>query len=488
MKDKKVVVLGAGLGGLSAAALLAHKGYDVKVIEKNHMEGGRAIRERHKGFIFDMGPSWYMMPEVFDNFFERVGKNREDYYKIKKMSPTYRAFFNDERYDIYSDMEKNREVFEKLERGSFERIKDILEESKFLYDKSVKDFLYRDFDSVVDFLDKEFLFNFVTKGLFRSYNSYLNNKINSEKLKQLLNWHTVFVGGTPNQVPAIFIMMLYVDLVLGTYYPEEGFHSPAKAMREVAEEYGAEFKFNEEVTHIHTEYKEVDKVITTKGEYTADIVVSNIDYKYTEHNLLKEEDRNYSEFYWDKKVMSPSCLLLYLGMDQKVDNILHHNYYFTDEHQDHFKSIAKGYWPDKPAFYVSAPSKTDTKVAGKGQENMMILTPLAPGLDTNSTQTKRIKDFIYSKMQEISDFDPKNIVYEREFAHSQFLDYYNAYKANAFGLANTLFQTGSFRPKMHSRKVENLYFSGTTTLPGVGAPLAVISGELVARKIIQDEK
>lgn len=487
MAGKKIVIIGAGFGGLSAAILLAKEGFKVTVLEKNNQPGGRAGQFSENGFTFDTGPSWYMMHHAFEDFFKLAGKDYRDYYEIERLDPTYRAFFDGEQFDISADIDKVYTLFESIEKGSSQRLKKILNESEYLYKKAIP-FLQKPFLTPFDFLELEFAFQFIKKRLFRSYENYINSNFKDKRLQDLLSWHTVFLGGTPASVPALYILMLYADLKLGTFYPKGGMHQVVQALYRLAKEYGVTFEFESPVEKINVIKGRAKEVITPNKTYLTDIILSNADYHHTEQQLLEEEWRNYPKSYWDKVTMSPSTFLIFLGLDKNLDNLLHHNYYFSNDSSSHFKSIqGEKEWPSNPSYYISVPSKSNNKISPEGGENIMLLVPVAAGLEDSEVIRERMGKNVLNHFENLIGTSIKDsIKVQKTFAHNDYLHGYNAYKGNAFGLANTLFQTGSFRPRIRSRKVKNLYFAGTTTVPGIGMPLAVISAQVTSKQILKD--
>ncbi len=484
---KNIVIIGAGFGGLSAAILLAKEGFDVTILEKNNQPGGRAGQFSEDGFTFDTGPSWYMMHHAFEDFFKQAGKDYRDYYEIERLDPTYRAFFDSEQFDISADIDKVYALFENIEKGSSQKLKKVLNEAKYLYEKAVP-FLQKPFLSPLDFLEFEFAYKFITKRLFRSYESYIATNFKDKRLRDLLSWHTVFLGGTPASVPALYILMLHADLELGTFYPKGGMYKVVEALYKLSQEYGVNFKFDSPVEKIKVTNGKAKEVITAVKTIPTDIVLSNADYHHTEQKLLDPEWQQYPSSYWGEVTMSPSTFLIFLGLDKKIDNLLHHNYYFSNDSLSHFKSIQEEKdWPGNPSYYISVPSKSNSKINPMDGDNIMILVPVAPGLEDNKTIRNEMEQKVLNHFSQLIGANLKDhLEVQKTFAHNDYINGFNALKGNAFGLANTLFQTGSFRPRIKSRKVKNLYFSGTTTVPGIGMPLAIISAQVTSKQILKD--
>jgi phytoene desaturase len=486
MIGKKVIVIGAGFGGLAAAGLLAKDGFNVEVFEKNEQAGGRASVWRKDGFQFDMGPSWYLMPDVFEKFFSEFGKKPEDFMDLKRLDPSYKVFFDKyDIVDIYADLEKNLETFEKLEKGAKQKFKDYLATSKYQYDIAMKDFIYKDYKHLYDFFKPKLVVEGTKLHMFSKLDDYAKRFFVSEKIRKILEYTIVFLGGSPYKSPALYSLMSHVDFNMGVWYPIGGIGKLVEGMKKVAESEGAEFNFNQPVKKIKVEGGLVKGIETDNGFFDADIVICNADMPYAEMNLLDDKNLSYRGDYWDKLKMAPSAYLLFLGIDKKLDGIIHHNLYFDSSWEVHFSQIFdKPTWPDNPSYYVSATSKTDSTVAPKGCENLFVLVPVAAGLEDNDKirekyYNKTLKHFEKLIGQDILD----SVVVKRIFAHNDFIDRYHAYKGTALGLAHTLRQTAVFRPKHESKKVKNLYYTGHYNHPGIGVPMVIISSQIISNNI-----
>jgi phytoene desaturase len=489
--SKSVLIIGAGFAGLSAAAFMAKAGWRVTVVEKNAAAGGRAQQLKAGGFTFDMGPSWYWMPDVFERYFNQFGKSVSDYYSLTRLSPSYRVYWQDGCIDVPSDYEELKAVFESIEKGSAGKLDKYLSEAAIKYRVGIQDLVYKPGQSLTEFLDWKVISNAFKLDIFTSIKSHVARHFENEKLRQLMEFPVLFLGALPRNTPALYSLMNYADIVGGTWYPEGGMYSIARAMQALAESLGVEFRFGEAAREIFIEKGAARKLITNKAEYSADAIISGADYQFTESALLPQAYRTYSEAYWNKKVLAPSCLLYYVGLNKKIDGLLHHNLFFDvpfDKHADQI--YAHPQWPDEPLFYLNIPSKTDAACAPDGHENIMMLIPVASGL---SGDTENLREHYFQKaLHRLEQHTRQNIadtvVYKKTFSVSDFVSEYNSYKGNAYGLANTLLQTAIFKPSCRSKKVANLFYTGQFTVPGPGVPPSIISGEVVSKQLIQSFK
>jgi len=481
MGEKKVIIVGAGFGGLAAASLLARDGYNVTVLEKNEQAGGRALIWKKDGFTFDMGPSWYLMPDVFENFFAEFGKKPEEYMELVRLDPSYRVFFSEDDFvDISADIKKNYSLFEKLEPGAEEKMKEYLKLSKYEYDIAMKDFIYKDYKHLTDFLKPKLIVEGTKLHMFEKLDSFAQRYFKSEKIRKILEYTIVFLGGSPYDSPALYSLMSHVDFNMGVWFPKGGMGKLAEAMYNLAKEQGAKFVFNEPAEKIIVENEKISGVKTSKKTYDADLVVVNADYWWAENHLLDEKYRSYSAKYWGKRKIAPSAYLLFIGLDKQIKNFRHHNLYFHPNWVGHFDDIFKNpKWPKDFSYYVSCITKTDPKTAPKGGENVFVLIPVAPDLkDDDKTREKYFNKTI-DHMEKLAGENLRDhIVVKRIFTHRDFSNRYNAYKGTALGLAHTLKQTAVFRPKHESKKVKNLYYTGHYNHPGIGVPMVIISSQI----------
>ncbi len=483
---KNIGIIGAGYSSLATACYLAHAGHKITIYEKNDSIGGRSRQLEAEGFTFDMGPTWYWMPDVFERFFNDMGKSSSDYYELIRTNPAYRVYFGEGEYsDIPTVLEELFELFEAEEKGAGNALRKFLKEAEENYNIAIKDLVYRPGLSPLELVTPKT----VTKlGLFfKTISKDVRARFKSEKLRSILEFPVLFLGAKPSKTPAFYNFMNYADMVLGTWHPRGGMFSVVQAMEDLAKELGVVIKTSADVRAIKTEKKKVIGIQVGDILHAHDLVVSGADYAHTEQLLLPEE-RRYSQSYWEKRTFAPSALLFYVGLDTKIDNALHHTLFFDTSFEKHAQAIYDNpRWPDRPLFYASFPSKTDAFLAPDGGETCIFLVPIAPGIEDSEETRERYFDILMERLLKLTGQDiTPNIVYKRSYCVQDFVKDYNSYKGNAYGLANTLLQTAFLRPSIVSRKIKNLYFTGQLTVPGPGVPPALISGKIVAEKILSD--
>lgn len=482
-QQKKAIVIGAGFSGLSAATCLADKGYQVTILEKNEQPGGRARMFHAEGFAFDMGPSWYWMPDIIEKYFNRFGKSASDYFQLKRLDPSYQIIFDkDDVLEVPADYNALRNVFEEIEKGSAAKLDAFLKEAKYKYESGMNEFVYKPSVHISEYAEWKLLRSAFRLDMFTAFSQHIRKYFNNPKILQLLEFPVLFLGAMPSKTPALYSLMNYADISLGTWYPMGGMYELVKAMVNLAEEKGVEIQLNTPVHSLETTAGKVTKVVTPAGDFDADVVIGSADYHHVEKDLLKEADRNYSEASWDKKVMAPSCLLYYVGINKKLPRLQHHNLFFVEDFGRHASEIyLQPQWPEHPLFYVCCPSKTDDSVAPTGMENLFLLIPVAAGLVDTEVIKEQYFNHLLKKMEQFCGVSiAEHVVYKKMYAASNFMADYNAYKGNAYGLANTLKQTAFFKPSIRSKKLKNLFFAGQLTVPGPGVPPSVISGQVVA--------
>lgn len=484
---KKVSVIGSGFASLASGTVLAQRGYDVALFEKNSQAGGRARKFEVAGFTFEMGPSWYWMPDVFERYFQRFGKSASDYYSLVRLSPSYRVYFGKSDYlDVPVGENSICQLFESLEPGSTTRLLRFLAESKVKYRIAIDDLVYNPGMSITELMNPKLLREVFRLHVFQSLSRYIRKFFKEPRILKLLEFPVLFLGAEPANTPALYSLMNYADMGLGTWYPLGGMSKVVDAMVQLGEEQGVTFRFDHPVEGIEMNGTRAKGILSSKGFYASDFIVAGADYHHVEQQLLPERFRQYTGAYWNSRTLSPSSLIFYLGVNKRLPGILHHTLFFDEDFAIHAREIyqAPG-WPSAPLFYVSCPSKTDRCVAPEGHENLMILIPVAPGLSDTDEIRSRYFDIVINRLESLTGTAIRNhIVYYRSYAHRDFVSDYNAYKGNAYGLANTLRQTANLKPSIANRKVSNLFYTGQLTVPGPGVPPALISGQVVADYLI----
>jgi phytoene desaturase len=492
MSQKKVVVIGSGFAGLSAATHLAANNCEVILVEKNESPGGRARKFEHQGFVFDMGPSWYWMPDVFDRYFEHFGKKTSDYYNLVRLDPSYAVVYGqDDVLDIPADLEEFKAMFESLEPGAGKRLEEFLAQAKYKYEVGIHDLVTKPSRSIFEFTSPGLLMDMMRMDIFQSMSKHVRKYFSHEKIIRLMEFPVLFLGETANNIPALYSLMNYADIALGTWYPMGGMHEIIKGMVSLAEEKGVQFRYDAEVEEIEIEQGIAKRVRLKSGEkIEADIVIAGADYHHVDRHLINPKYSNYTESYWDKRVMAPSSLLFYIGVDKRLTNLKHHNLFFDEPLGPHADAIyTNPRWPEKPLFYASVPSITDSSIAPAGMENLFLLIPLAPDLEDSEETREKYYHLIMDRLEKISGQEIRShVIYKRSYAHSDFKADYHAFKGNAYGLANTLLQTAILKPSLKNKKVKNLYYTGQLTVPGPGVPPSLISGHVVAKEVLKENK
>lgn len=485
--SQKVAVIGSGFSGLATACYLAKAGYQVTVIEKHNSVGGRARSFSEQGFTYDMGPSWYWMPDVFDKFFGDFNKKTSDYYELERLSPSYRVVYKDENLDVASDINELYNQFERIEKGSAEKLKQYLKEAKYKYEIGIGDLVYKPGLSIMEFMNWRFFKGIFKLDVFNSIATHIRKSFKNPKLIQLLEFPVLFLGALPKNTPALYSLMNYSDIVGGTWYPKGGMISVVNAMHQLAIELGVTFDLEIDVQKINVTNNKATSISATKNYNDFDAIVSSADYHFTEQKLLDKAYRNYSPSYWEGRKLAPSSLIFYIGVNKKLPNLLHHTLFFDEDFALHSEEIyTTPKWPTKPLLYVSCTSQSDNKVAPDGCENLMVLIPIAPNLKDDKATNDYYFDLVINRIEKHIGVAFKNdIIYRRDYATSDFIKDYNSYKGNAYGLANTLSQTAILKPTLRNKKVKNLFYTGQLTIPGPGVPPSLISGKIVSEQVIR---
>ena len=490
---KKAIVIGGGIGGLGTAALLGKKGYDVQLFEKNEQLGGVASRFEADGFSFDMGPSWYLMPDVFENFFDLLGERVEDHLDLVKLSPSYRIFFKDTEkiIDMFSDLERDIKTIEKLEPGAGAKLREYLALSKTQYEIAIKGFMYRNYDNIFSFMNLETAVEGKKLEVFAKMNKYVEKFFQSDEVQKIMEYQLVFLGSSPYDTPALYNIMSHIDFSMGVYYPQGGIHEIPCVLRSIGEKYGVRYHVNAPVARILTGRRKARGVRLENGEeHFADLVVADANIHHVETKMLSKPHREYSPRYWKTRTLAPSAFIMYLGVKGKIPSLTHHNLVFARDWKQNFAEIFdKPQWPSDPSFYVCAPSVTDPKVAPEGHENLFVLVPMAPGLFATPEELEKYAERVLAMMEtemNIPDLRER-IVYRRIFSGKDFQTRYNTLRGTALGLAHTIWQSAIFRPRNVSKKLKNLYYAGANVNPGIGMPICLISAELAYKRIVGDK-
>ena len=484
---KNITVIGSGFSGLSAAAFLAKDGYSVTLLEKNSTVGGRARLFKEKGYSFDMGPSWYWMPEIFENFFKEFDCKIEDYYDLKKLDPGFKIVFKDVEINLSSNWKDICELFDKYEKGGATKLNNFMKDAEQKYNIGL-DFLYTSPGiSISELFTTKILKNLNKLEILTSYRNHIKKYFTNPYLVNILEFPVLFLGTSAKNTPALYSLMAYSGIKQGTYYPIGGFNKVIKSMEKICLDLGVKIQTNQEVKKINVRDSKVFSISTKNQEIKTDILVASADYAHVEENLLEKKYRNYSKEYWNKKSFSPSSLLFYLGVSKKIKNLDHHTLFFDEDIEKHSNDIYENpIWPEKPLFYTCCPSKTDPTVAPKDKENLFILIPIAAGLEDSEIIREKYFKIVMDRLEKFCNLDiRKYIEYKRSYCINDFKEDYYAYKGNAYGLANTLMQTANLKPKIKSKKIKNMYYTGQLTVPGPGVPPSIISGQLVAEQIIK---
>ncbi|HEQ72647.1 MAG TPA: phytoene desaturase [Spirochaetia bacterium] len=489
MAKKKVVMIGAGLAGLAGAALLARNGSEVTVVEQLDSPGGVAGRHTEAGFTFDTGPSWYLMNGVYERFFGLFGKKPADYYDLVKLEPSYRIFFGDgTTADVTTDPQATEALFERLEPEGGKKIRRFLKNSALKYRIAVDRFIYREYRSMLPFLNPALLFSGLRLDIFSKLDSFVGRYFKDPRSRQIVEFNTVFLGSSPYRTPALFSLMAHADITEGVSFPRGGVYELVKALHALCLEQGVRFKFKTPVEKIVIEKGRAAGVATSAGFIPADVVVAGTDYHHADTALVDDRYRNYSARYWKTRVIAPATFLILLGLDRPVPGLAHHNFYFASDWKRHFDSIFdRPSWPDDPSYYVGVVSKTAPAMAPAGGENLFILVPVAPGLpDTDAIRASFSRAIISHVSKVIGVPLEKHIAVKKIIAHRDFEETLHYYKGTGLGLSHTLFQTALFRPARRHRRVKNLYYTGHYTQPGIGMPMAVIGSELLAARVTRE--
>lgn len=484
--NKNISIIGSGFSALAASCYLAKSGNKVTIYEKNSTVGGRARQLKRDGFTFDIGPTWYWMPDVFESFFADFDKNPSDYYDLIKLNPAYSVYFGENDFITIEDsLKKICVAFEKEEKGSSVKLKKFIAEAQDNYNIAIKDLVYNPGISPLELVTPVTIKKIGQ--FFSTISKEVRKEFKNERLISILEFPVLFLGAKASNTPAFYSFMNYADFGLGTFHPKNGMYSVIESIQSLALELGVEIQTNSNIEKINVENGAAISLVVNGNTIKSDIILSGADYHHTE-TLLDKKHRQYTESYWNKKTFAPSSLLFYVAFDKKIENVEHHTLFFDVDFEAHAKSIYDTpEWPKDPLFYASFPSKTDDSAAPLGQEAGIFLIPLAPGIQDTTKLREEFFQKIITRFEKLTGQDvKKNIIFQESFCVNDFVEQYNSYKGNAYGLANTLLQTAFLRPKLKSKKVRNLFFTGQLTVPGPGVPPSLISGKLAAGLIEKD--
>jgi phytoene desaturase len=482
----KIAIIGSGISGLSAAAYTAKEGNDVHVFEKNSSPGGRARQFRtDNGYTFDMGPSWYWMPDIINNYFSDFGYTATDFYELIQLNPQFEMIFPDGILSLPASQEEMKVLFDQLEEGGGNKLTDFMKAARFKYEVGMREFVNKPCHSWMEFVSPRIAGSALKLDLLTNFRSYVARYFSNPKLRALMEFPVLFLGAAPQHIPALYSLMNYGGYGLGTWYPMGGFYELVKAMHAIALEQGVTFHFNHAVEKINTFNDTVTSLTINGTDWEFDAVIASSDYHHTE-TLLNEKHRNYSEQYWKTKTFAPSCLIYYLGFNERIPNLKHHTLFFENDFNDHINAIYEDVkWPEKPLFYACCPSKTDAGVAPENHENIFLLMPVAPGIHNEESLREVYLDKMLGRLEKHTGCSNLRLKmdYKRSYCVSDFISDYNAYNGNAYGLANTLKQTAVMKPAIKNKQLKNLYYTGHLTVPGPGVPPSLISGKIVAKEV-----
>lgn len=481
---KKIIVIGSGFAGLSASCYLAKAGYQVTVLEKNEQVGGRAGRLVRDGFTFDMGPSWYWMPDIFEKFFGDFGKSASDYYQLEKLNPAYQILFENETVTIGDSLGQICDEFERIEAGSSIPLKKFIAKAAENYDIAINKMVYKPGRSPLELVSPETIKR--VGRFFSTIRRDVRKDFKNPRLISILEFPVLFLGAKPSKTPSFYSFMNYADFGLGTWHPRGGMYRIVEGMHKLAESLGVSFRTGVPVEEILVSNAKASAVRVGTEVIEADMILSGADYHHTE-TLLPKKYRQYSESYWESRTFAPSSLLFYVGFDKKLDGVCHHNLFFDTDFDRHAKAIYDTpEWPEDPLFYANFPSVTDSSMAPEGKETGFFLMPLAPGLEDSPYKREAFFDIMIARLEKRTGQSVRNnIIFKDDFCVRDFVERYNSYKGNAYGMANTLLQTAFLRPGLQSKKINNLFFTGQLTVPGPGVPPSLISGKLVSQLIVK---
>jgi phytoene desaturase len=503
-----IIVIGGGISGLASAALLAREGHEVTLLEAHDSLGGRAGSWQKDGFRFDTGPSWYLMPEVFDHFYRLLGTTAHEQLNLVTLDPGYRVYFegDDQPIDVAATREENVALFESVRRGSGRRLERYLDSAADAYDLAKRHFLYTSFQSILPSISGEVIGRMggLLRSLVRPLSSLTRSAVRDDRLRKILGYPAVFLGASPYIAPSMYHLMSHLDLSEGVLYPVGGFARVIESIADLARAEGVTIHTRARVTRITVENGQATGVVYVderKREHTlsADLVVSAVDLHFSETQLLAPEQQTYPQSYWDRKTPGPGALLLYLGVRGDLPELEHHTLLFAKDWKRGFDAIfgREPSIPQPASLYICKPSGLDADVAPGDSENLFVLVPIPadPGIGKGGVGGKgdeaveALADTVIAQIAEwtgIPDLASR-ITVRRTVAPGDFAADLNAWRGTALGPAHTLSQSAFFRTGNKSKRVRGLYFAGASTIPGVGLPMCLISAEVVLKRINGDK-
>lgn len=485
----RIAIIGAGFSGISAACYAAKAGHEVHVFEKNESAGGRARKfTTENGYTFDMGPSWYWMPDIIENFFNDFNYKTSDFYQLIELNPQFEMVFEDEIISIPAEYNDLKKLFESIEKGAAKQLDLFMEDAKYKYEVGMQDFVQKPCHSWFEFVSLKIAKSAIKLDLLKNFKDFVGQYFKNEKLRALMEFPVIFLGAMPKDIPALYSLMNYGGYKLGTWYPLGGFSKIIDGMYQVGKNLGVNFHFNSPIEKINVENSRAKSVTINNKSIAFDGIIASSDYAFTERKLLEPQYRNYPSSYWEKKTFAPSCLIFYLGFNEQIPNLKHHTLFFENDLNNHaFEIYEDKKWPTKPLFYTCCPSKTDNTIAPKNHENVFLLMPIATGIIDSEKEREKYFDEMIQRLEKHTKTTnlKSKIDYKRGYCLNDFITDYHAYKGNAYGLANTLSQTAVLKPSIQNKKVKNIFYTGQLTVPGPGVPPSLISGKIAATEILK---
>ena len=501
MRMPQISIIGSGFGWLSAACYLAKAWYTVHVYEKNEQLGWRASVKTAKGYTRDMWPSRYLMPDLFEKFFDDMWKDIHNYLDLTHLDPSYRIFFKDDSetpyIDIHQDMEKNRAALEALEPWSTDQLITYIAKSGEQYHVAMDHFVWKNYDSVRDLFTREGLIHWVKINIFESIGSYVKKRFNNEKIQKIIQYPMIFLGSPPARTPALYNLMTYVDFGMGVWYPQGGIGAVVQALVDIGKELWVTYHTHSEITQIHTTPTDTRRWPRSKttglsladGTYIAsDYIISNADMHHTETQLIKNTAlHTYPDNFWTNHTLAPSGFIIYLWLDTKLKHVKHHTLVFApDREQHHTEIFDEGVFPTDPSLYICCPSQTDPSTAPAWWENLFVLVPFPSRVSMSPEQMEAYSKMVLHTCEKVLWEDiTGHIVHKEYFGPDEFTSRYHAYWWNALaGWAHIFSQSSILRPKNRSKHIQNLYYAWWYVNPGIWMPTCIISGKLAAERII----